>query len=139
MRIPEILCSAITTLKQRFIPRMLRFVAFHFNCPACISIIRSIDYQPPRRTAMQHAIEYRQAERQVERKIRFGLHLLIYLVVNGALMLSHELHHDEHIWSFGPLVGWGIGLLFHGMSVLLRAPNAAWKLRMIEKELHKNR
>jgi hypothetical protein len=97
MRIPEILCSAITTLKQRFTPPLLRFVAFRFNSLGRIPIIQSIDYQPPRRTAMQHTIEYRQAERQVERKIRFSLHLFIYLVVNGVLMLSHEMRHDEQI------------------------------------------
>jgi hypothetical protein len=88
---------------------------------------------------MQNTIQYRQAERQAERKIRFALHLLIYLSVNSALMFYHELHHDEQIWSFGPLIGWGIGVIFHGLSVALRAPRAAWKQRMIEKELHKNK
>lgn len=88
---------------------------------------------------MQNTIEYRQAKRQVERKLRFYFHLTVYLVVNATLVLSHQLHQDAYLWSFGPLVGWGIGVLFHGLSVLLRSPHAAWKQRMVEQELSKNK
>ncbi|MGZ3159679.1 MAG: 2TM domain-containing protein [Burkholderiaceae bacterium] len=35
------------------------------------------------------------------------------------------------------MVGWGIGLLFHGFSVFLRAPHSTWKQRMILNELNK--
>jgi hypothetical protein len=41
------------------------------------------------------------------------------------------------IWVLWPLAGWGIGLLFHGLAVFLRAPGASWKQRMIENELKK--
>ncbi|MGZ3238635.1 MAG: 2TM domain-containing protein [Burkholderiaceae bacterium] len=87
---------------------------------------------------MQNTIQYRQAKRQVERKLRFYLHLTVYLLVNSALILSHQLHQSQHSVSFGPLVGWGIGLLFHGFSVFLRAPRATWKQRLINNELNKN-
>ncbi len=86
---------------------------------------------------MQNNIEYSQAQRQVERKLRFYFHLSVYLVVNTAVILSHQLHQGSHSWSFGPVIGWGIGLLFHGFSVFLRAPRATWKERMIQNELNK--
>jgi hypothetical protein len=88
---------------------------------------------------MQNTIQYRQAKRQVERKSRFYVHLTVYLVVNSALILSHQLHQDAHGWSFGPLVGWGIGVLFHGLSVFMRSPYAAWKQRMVMQALSKNK
>jgi hypothetical protein len=87
---------------------------------------------------MENTIAYRQAKRQVERKVRFVLHLAIYLAVNAALILAHSINHDTPLWSFGPVIGWGIGVLFHGLSVALRAPNAGWKQRMIRAELNKN-
>jgi hypothetical protein len=86
---------------------------------------------------MQNTIQYRQARRQVARKLRFYFHLTIYLTVNCVFILLHQYHHDAQIWSFGPLVGWGIGLLFHGLAVVLRSPYATWKQRMINNELNK--
>lgn len=88
---------------------------------------------------MKNTLEYRTASRQVARKLRFAFHLVIYLVVNGVLLLTHVQHQDAQLWTFGPLVGWGIGVLFHGLQVWLRAPHAAWKQRMIEHELQKNK
>jgi hypothetical protein len=88
---------------------------------------------------MQNTVEYQQAARQVERKIRFGFHLSIYLVVNAALILSHWFHQDAQLWSYGPTIGWGIAVLFHGLRVLTRAPHAQWKQRMIENELSKSK
>ena len=87
---------------------------------------------------MDNTFEYRQAKRQVERKVRFAFHVAIYFVVNAALILYHGEHRDTPLWSFGPVIGWGIGVLFHGLSVALRAPNAGWKQRMIQAELNKN-
>ena len=87
---------------------------------------------------MQNTIQYRQAKRQVERKLRFYFHLSVYLIVNAGLILFHQLHPTAHAWSFGPLIGWGIGLLFHGLSVFLHAPRATWKQRLINNELNKH-
>jgi 2TM domain len=78
------------------------------------------------------------ARRQVERKIGFYLHLAIYLIVNSGLLLLNFLHNPGQPWALGPILGWGIGLLFHGLAVFLRAPGAQWKQRMIERELQKN-
>lgn len=78
---------------------------------------------------------YRQARRQVDRKIRFYLHTAIYLTVNAGLMLFAQQGDPGRMpW---PLFGWGIGLLFHGLAVFLRAPHAAWRRRLIDKEVHK--
>lgn len=82
-------------------------------------------------------MEYRDAVRHVERRIGFFIHLAVYLVVNTGLMLLNLTLHDGPLWALGPLFGWGIGLLFHGVAVFLHAPGASWKQRMIENELRK--
>lgn len=80
---------------------------------------------------------YRIAKRHVDRKLRFFVHLSVYIMVNCGLVLLNLSRQPEALWSFGPLFGWGIAVLFHGLSVFLHAPGAAWKQRMIENELSK--
>jgi hypothetical protein len=84
---------------------------------------------------MESTITYNDAKRHVERKIGFFIHLTAYLVVNGGLMLFNFLVVPAKLWAFWPLLGWGIGLLFHGAATFLSAPGASWKQRMIENEL----
>lgn len=87
---------------------------------------------------MENTITYRDAKRHVERKLGFFIHLAVYLVVNCGLMLFNFLVVPQKLWAFWPLLGWGIGLLFHGLATFLSAPGAAWKQRMIENELNKH-
>jgi hypothetical protein len=86
---------------------------------------------------MENTSAYRAAKRHVERKLGFFTHLAVYAVVNSGLVLFNLLHHPQALWALGPLFGWGIGLLFHGLAVFLHAPGAAWKQRMIDEELKK--
>lgn len=84
---------------------------------------------------MQDNDLYLNATRNVERKIGFFIHLLVYLVVNSVLLTINYRQHIGVPWSFGPLFGWGIGLLVHGLSVFLHTAGAGWRQRMIAKEL----
>jgi hypothetical protein len=86
---------------------------------------------------MENTAAYRTAVRHVKRKTGFYSHLAVYLAVNGGLMLLHLLATPARTWAIGPLFGWGIALLLHGLSVFLNKPGAAWKQRMIENELKK--
>ncbi|MGB6055316.1 MAG: 2TM domain-containing protein [Burkholderiaceae bacterium] len=86
---------------------------------------------------MQNADRYRAAERHVERKLGFLIHLVVYVLVNAGLVTLNLLLQPQRPWSLGPLFGWGIGLLFHALAVFLHAPGAAWKQRLIERELDK--
>lgn len=78
---------------------------------------------------------YRTARRHVERKLGFFIHFGVFAAVNTGLMLANLLYHPARLWAFWPLLGWGIGLSFHGLAVLLNAPGMNWKQRMIEKEM----
>ena len=86
---------------------------------------------------MQNYDAYSQAKRNVDKKIRFFIHLAIYLCVNAMLVSLNIAQHIDVPWSFGPVVGWGIGLFFHGVSVFFRTTDAGWKRRMIEREMEK--
>jgi hypothetical protein len=88
---------------------------------------------------MNQTIDYRDAKRHVERKLGFYIHLSVYLAVNTGLITLNILLASAKPWAVFPLLGWGIGLLFHGLAVFLHAPGAAWKQRMIDNELKKRR
>jgi len=138
MRIQGILYSAIATNKYALLPQN-RISSHRPFGQGCRTGYFHLSPQPLNWSAtMENQAKYLEAKRQVERKLRFGVHLAIYLAVNAVLALSHWQHQDAQLWSFGPLAGWGIGVLFHGLHVMLRAPRAAWKQRMIARELQKN-
>lgn len=86
---------------------------------------------------MENNHAYREARRQVERKLGFYTHLAVYLTVNTGLVAFNLLAVPERTWSAFPLLGWGIGLLFHALAVFLAAPKARWKQRMIEQEMNR--
>ncbi|MDB5839018.1 MAG: hypothetical protein JWQ23_970 [Herminiimonas sp.] len=88
---------------------------------------------------MEKTITPHDIRRHVERKIGFLIHLIVYIVVNSGLILFNLTVRPTVFWAIAPLLGWGIGLLFHGLAVFLHAPGATWKQRMIEREMHKYR
>jgi len=59
---------------------------------------------------------YHRAKRKVEQLKGFYGHAVIYLIVNAGLALINLLSGGGW-WFYWPLVGWGIGLAAHGVSV----------------------
>jgi len=51
------------------------------------------------------------------------------------LIVINLRNSPEYLWFIWPLVGWGISLFFHGMSVFVFAGKSAIRERMIEKEM----
>ncbi len=63
------------------------------------------------------------AIRRVQAKRAFRTHLAVYVVVNAVLVMVWAFGSDRQgFWPFWTIVGWGIGLAFHGWSAYFRAP-----------------
>ena len=86
---------------------------------------------------MENKKNYKKAKKRVEVKIGFFIHLLVYLLVNTMLIAINLSTSSDHIWTAGPLLGWGIGLFFHGVGVFLFSGLTQVKENMIQKELSK--
>lgn len=71
---------------------------------------------------------YKAAERRVDQRVGFAVHLLAFVVVNA--MLSSQSGFDP---TAGYFWGWGIGLGAHALFVL--ASGTRVKQRLIEREL----
>ena len=69
------------------------------------------------------------AVRRVMAKRGFRLHAAIYLAVNALLVVIWALSGEGYFWPILAMLGWGIGLAFHGWSVLLRKPISEDEIR----------
>jgi hypothetical protein len=47
----------------------------------------------------------------------FFFHFSAYVIVNVILIAVNLLFTPQVIWFFWPLLGWGIGILAHGLAV----------------------
>lgn len=59
----------------------------------------------------------RQARRRAGAKLGWYIHAFVYVLVN-LLLLSLSYASDRH-WAIFPALGWGLGLLIHGVVVFL--------------------
>ena len=83
---------------------------------------------------------YQRAKERVEAKIGFYIHLAVYVGVNILLIIINLSTSPEYLWFKWPLLGWGIGLSFHGMSLFVFSGNKfkGIKEKMIEKEMKRD-
>jgi hypothetical protein len=49
------------------------------------------------------------------KRVEFRAHLIVYIVTNAALWTIWFFTGRGYIWPVWPMVGWGIGLVFHYM------------------------
>src|SRR5882757_7004644 len=72
------------------------------------------------------------------RKLRgFYIHLAQYVVVIGFLAIVNLAASRQYFWVIWPALGWGIGILFHGLRVFDKVPflNGEWERQQVEKHL----
>jgi hypothetical protein len=89
------------------------------------------------RKKMEKKDQYEKAKKRVEAKIGFFIHLAVYFGVNIVLVIINLNTVPEYIWFKWPLLGWGIGLVFHGLSVFVFSKESSFKERMIKREMEK--
>jgi hypothetical protein len=77
------------------------------------------------------------ATRRVDAKIGLWIHLVVYVAVNTLLMVINLFTSVDYLWFWWPLLGWGVGLLFHALLVMFFSRGLSIRQRMIEKEMRK--
>jgi hypothetical protein len=66
-----------------------------------------------------------QALARIKKKREFMGHLLAYVLVNGLLVGIWAATGAGFFWPVFPLLGWGIGLVFHALDVYREPPSEA--------------
>jgi 2TM domain-containing protein len=84
---------------------------------------------------------YHRAKRRVGQIKGFYIHATVYVLVNALLITINLLTSGDQIWFFYPLLGWGIGLVAHGLSVfgLGGFLGSEWEERKIKEIVEKRR
>lgn len=73
------------------------------------------------------------AHRRTAMQLGWLTHAGVYLCVNLAVGLA-SMVAGRH-WPVFPFLGWGLGLLAHGVAVLLAGPRADLYQRLLDREL----
>ena len=79
----------------------------------------------------------RLAIRRADMKLAFRSHMMAYVVVNAGLVAIYVMTPGDYFWQIWPMLGWGIGLGTHAVSVYTNGENV--RDRLIEEELEKLR
>jgi hypothetical protein len=82
---------------------------------------------------------YYKARKKVEEIKGFYGNLISYIVVNCFLIGINLVTSPKYLWFFWPLLGWGIGVLFHGLKVFNYMPflGKDWEERKIKEFMDK--
>jgi len=84
---------------------------------------------------IQEYERYQQAKKRVDKIKGFYGNLFFYIVVNLFLLFINLKYSPEELWFYWPMLGWGIGVLFHGMRAFNYTPflGKDWEQRKIKE------
>ena len=74
------------------------------------------------------------ARRRAGAKLGWYIHATVYLVINLFLFAISEYGMGQRRWSIYPVMGWGLGLVLHGVAVFVLGSGSGLRERMVEKE-----
>jgi uncharacterized membrane protein len=66
---------------------------------------------------------------RLKQKSEFLTHLFVYLVVNAFIVVIWLATGAGFFWPIFPMLGWGIGLVFHAWDVYWRSPISEEQIR----------
>ena len=83
------------------------------------------------------SIEEQAAFESVQNLKAFYSHLITYVVVIILLFIINFINNPDYIWAVWPALGWGIGIISHGLSVfeVFDVFSPEWEKKQIEKKL----
>jgi hypothetical protein len=89
----------------------------------------------------QNEERYYKAKKRVEEIKGFYGNLVAYVVVSIGLVVINLLTSPKHLWFYWPMLGWGIGVVFHGMKVFNYMPfiGKDWEAKKIKELMDKER
>ena len=89
----------------------------------------------------QNEERYFKAKKQVEEIKGFYGNLTAYIVINIFFLILNLKTSPEHLWFFWPMLGWGVGVIFHGFKVFNYMPflSKNWEDKKIKEFMEKEK
>ena len=76
----------------------------------------------------------RLARKRAGAKLGWYIHAAVYLIVNLALFAASVYGWRQRPWSIFPVMGWGLGLVLHGIAVFVLGNGSSLRERLVDKE-----
>jgi 2TM domain len=92
-------------------------------------------------TNQSNSDKYFAAKQQVEKIKGFYGNLISYLIGNLFLLYINLQYSPNDLWFFWPFLGWGIGVVFHGIRVFNYMPflGKNWEQKKIEQFMQQDK
>lgn len=74
------------------------------------------------------------AHQRVRARLGWLVHAVAFVLVNVFLWAISTAGWGQRAWSVYPLLGWGLGLVLHGLAVFVVGPGSRLSERMVERE-----
>nr|WP_228455954.1 2TM domain-containing protein [Chryseobacterium sp. POL2] len=87
-------------------------------------------------TTSQESLAYEKAARRVKELKGFYGNLISYCIVIPFIVIVNLVTSPKQLWFYWPMLGWGIGLVAHGMNVF--TIGKAWEERKIKEIMEKD-
>lgn len=71
-------------------------------------------------------------------KVEFRMHVFAFIAVIVLLAIINLLTSPKHLWFIWPMLGWGIGIVAHALTVYFSSGGSSLKERMIQNEMSKD-
>lgn len=79
----------------------------------------------------------RLARKRAGAKLGWYFHATVYVLVNLFLFAMSTYGFGAQRWSLAPVLGWGLGLALHGVSVFVISRGSDLRERLVRKEREK--
>ena len=76
----------------------------------------------------------RLARKRAGAKLGWFIHATVFVLVNLFIFSISEYGFGTRPWSVKPLLGWGLGLVLHGISVWFIGAGGGLRERMVQRE-----
>ncbi|HZG55370.1 2TM domain-containing protein [Paenibacillus sp.] len=86
---------------------------------------------------MNTRLTYEEAKDRVKKLKEFYQHLVVYVLVNFGLIILNLITGTW--WFVFPLLGWGIGIAAHGLSVFAHRWGNNWQEEKIKELMEKGK
>lgn len=88
---------------------------------------------------MNNNKKYKRAKKKVAALKGFYIHLTVYVLVNVLLIIINLVATPKKLWFIFPLLGWGIGISAHFLSLNFKNKwGLAWEDRKIKEYMEKD-
>lgn len=135
--------AALSGLSVRTIQRLEQGTSASAESLKAVAAVFDVDFNSLKEETMEQNTRLAVSgdEELAFRKVRaikgFYVHAIQYVIVCGILTTSNLVFMPRYFWAGWVMLGWGSGVLVHGLRVFEKIPflNGNWERNQVEKYL----